>query len=95
VCGEQLHYSADKIGLMARCRCGRPVRLRKPLRKLPPITETELLEEHRRAMDKRRQILAVAIFVVVTIVVVAFAAVSGGRPSQARQIAVPAADAEP
>jgi len=43
-CGEQLHYSIDKVGLIARCRCGRPVRLPEPKPERKHKTQDELFD---------------------------------------------------
>ena len=66
-CGEQIQYSADKVGRIARCRCGRPVRLLAPAPEPAPRTAQEQFAEQMRAMRVRRQILAVLLFVVVTV----------------------------
>ena len=88
-CGEQLHYSADKAGLIARCRCGRPVRLPEPKPEPKPMTREELFEKERRATNVRRQILAVLLVVVVTIALVAFVAVVSRTPALPRQQSAP------
>ncbi len=69
-CGQELHYSADKVGLIARCRCGRPVRLPEPKPEPPPKSHNDLLDERQRALNKRRQFIAVLAVAVVTIVAV-------------------------
>lgn len=84
-CGEELHYSADKVGLIARCRCGRPVRLPEPKCEPAPLTRKELYEKERRATNVRYQILAVALFVVVTIALVVYVVVGSRTPSRQRQ----------
>jgi hypothetical protein len=69
-CGEQLHYTDDKVGLIARCRCGRPVRLPAPKPQPKPKSERQLFDEERRALNVRRQILAVLLVLVVTVAAV-------------------------
>jgi hypothetical protein len=84
-CGEQLHYSADKAGLIARCRCGRPVRLPEPRPEPVPLSREELYEQERRARNVRNQILAVALFVVLTIAFVVYIAFVNNTPPRPRQ----------
>ena len=58
-CGEQLHYSADKAGLIARCRCGRPVRLPEPPPELPPAGTRERVKHAYTGASVRTQVLTV------------------------------------
>ncbi|MDB4893684.1 MAG: hypothetical protein JWL61_5539 [Gemmatimonadetes bacterium] len=92
-CGQELHYSADKVGLIARCRCGRPVRL--PEAKPAPRRKShdDLLDDQQRAASKRRQFIAVLAVAIVTIVAVLIFArlntVRGTRPSAVASPGVP------
>ncbi|MEO5818190.1 MAG: hypothetical protein ABIT20_23170 [Gemmatimonadaceae bacterium] len=82
-CGEELHYSADKVGLIARCRCGRPVRLPDPPPEPPRKSHDDLLDDVRRTASRRRQIIAVLAFAVVVLtVVVIFARFNTGSPTR-------------
>jgi hypothetical protein len=75
-CGETLHYSAEKVGLVARCRCGRKVPL--PKIKLAPapkdngaskaIDETEKMY---RSASIRLQLQIFALLVAGVVVLVA------------------------
>ena len=101
-CGEPVHYSEDKAGLTARCRCGRSVRLPQPpkapkphkpsrtrKRQRRPLTPEEQFEEERRAADVRRQILAV----LVAFAVMAFAVFIVIKASSTTRQAPPSAEA--
>lgn len=88
-CGEPIHYSVDKVGLTARCRCGRTVRLVEPRQKRGhrhhhhhhrPPTQEELFQQQERAADVRRQVIAVIAAVVVLIALV-FAVVRSSSPT--------------
>ena len=93
-CGEQIHYSADKVGFNARCRCGRTVTLPKIALAPPPKTVEEMLEDEQRSERIRRQVLAVGVMLIVTIGLVL--AVALYQPStKPRQIREPAAEVEP
>jgi hypothetical protein len=94
-CGEQLHYSTDKVGLIARCRCGRPVRLPEPKPQRKHKAQDELFDEERRAANIRRQVLAVLLVLVLTIGGVLLVQMVATSPSKQRNQATPAADAEP
>lgn len=86
-CGQELHYSADKAGLIARCRCGRPVRLPEIEPEPPPKTQKDLFEEEQRAASKRRQLIAVmAVAVAVIIIVSIFVNVSWVSPARPRDV---------
>jgi len=92
-CGEELHYSTDKVGLIARCRCGRPVRLPEPPPVKKPKTYEEVLDEEQRAASRRRQIIAVLAFAIVTFVVVLiFARFNHISPARQPQRVAPTAD---
>ena len=88
VCGEQIHYSADNVGFNARCRCGRTVLLPKIPYEPPPKTPQQLADEEERSLRVRRQILAVGLFLIVTIGLVLGVALvnqpggSGSTPSR-------------
>ena len=69
-CGQELHYSADKAGRIARCRCGRPVRLPEVKPDPPPKRYKDLLDDQQSAASKRRQFIAVLAVAIVTIVLV-------------------------
>ena len=90
-CGEELHYSTDKVGLIARCRCGRPVRLPEPPPVKKPKTYEEVLDEEQRAASRRRQIIAVLAFAIVTVIaVLIFANFNHISPARQQQQATPA-----
>ncbi|MEP6732330.1 MAG: hypothetical protein ABJE10_16915 [bacterium] len=89
-CGETVHYTADKAGLIARCRCGRPVRLPEEEPEPQPKSWHEQWREQQRGVRMRRQILAGLIFLVATIGVVMIFAMQSSRPPEARQQAQPA-----
>lgn len=89
-CGEQLHYSADKAGLIARCRCGRPVRLPDAKPEAPPKTDRELFDEEKRSASRQRQFLAILAFAVVVIVAVVIFVRMSAEP-RARQQRAPEA----
>ena len=91
-CGQELHYSADKVGLIARCRCGRPVRLPEAQPEPPQKTDKELFEEEKRAANRQRQFLAVLAFAVIVIAtVMIFARVSSTPPARRQQPRAPEA----
>ena len=87
-CGQELHYSADKAGLIARCRCGKPVRLPDVKPEPPPKRFEDVLTEHERAASRRRQIIAVLCVAIVTIVaVLIFARLNTSRPTRPSSVA--------
>jgi hypothetical protein len=67
-CGEYLHYTADKVGYVAKCRCGRGVQLPPmPMEAAPPApkvprTHAELEDEYYRKRNIKWQIAAVGFF---------------------------------
>lgn len=67
-CGEFLHYTADKVGFVAKCRCGRGVQLPPmPMVEGPPAPKVprshqELEDEYYRKRNIKWQIAAVAFF---------------------------------
>jgi hypothetical protein len=87
-CGQELHYSADKVGLIARCRCGRPVRLPEVEPEPPSKSYDDLLDDQQRAASKRRQFIAVLGVAIVTIVaVLIFARFNTVRPARPSGVA--------
>ena len=99
-CGEPVHYSVDKAGLTARCRCGRPVRLPKPeptrrRKEQPrPLTPEEQFEEERRALNVRRQVLAV-LFAFVVLVGVVFVVIKASSPTRQAPPLAPSSEEAP
>jgi hypothetical protein len=95
-CGEPIHYSADKVGLKARCRCGSEVRLPEPKRerrrkrRRRPLTQEALFEEEQRALNVRRQILAV-LFAAVVLTVLVYLGIRASS-SDLPDLPVPAAE---
>jgi len=90
-CGEEIHYSADKAGLIARCRCGRPVRLPEPAPERAPKKVVDYLDEADSAASKRRQLIALlGVAVVVIVVVLLFARFNTVSPARPQQQVAPA-----
>jgi len=90
-CGEEIHYSPDKAGLIARCRCGRPVRLPEPVPEPAPKSVTDYLDDADRAASKRRQVIALlAVAVVVAMIVMLFARLNPVSRAQPQQQVAPA-----
>ena len=67
-CGEYLHYTADKVGYVAKCRCGRGVELpAMPMEPGPPEpkrprTQAEMEDEFYRKRNIKWQLAAVGLF---------------------------------
>ena len=94
-CGEQVHYSAENVGFNARCRCGRTVTLPKIAAVPPPKTPKELAREEERSARIRMQVLAVGLFLILTIGVVLAVALLNQPGSTSRQQPRPAAEEAP
>ena len=94
VCGEQIHYSAENVGFNARCPCGRTVTLPKIAVEPPPKTPQQLADEEDRSVRIRRQVLAVGVFLIVTIGVVLGVALFNQPGSSSRRQPRPAAAEE-
>ena len=95
VCGEQIHYSAENVGFNARCPCGRTVTLPKIAVRPPPKSPQQLASDDDRSLRIRRQILAVGVFLIVTIGFVLAVAIYNQTPHNDRQQPRPAAEQAP
>ncbi|MDB4914552.1 MAG: hypothetical protein JWM95_2196 [Gemmatimonadetes bacterium] len=83
-CGEYLHYTAEQVGFVAKCRCGRGVQLPSmPMEPLPPAPKShaELEDEYYRKRNIKWQIAAVGLFFLLVCAGVGMVAMKSGKHS--------------
>src|SRR5258708_23268340 len=86
-CGEKLHYTADKIGRVARCRCGRNVALPEFEEEPPPRAPAQQRQEevyYEEDLEPRAsfgfQALIIVGFALMVFVIMAFLVSQSRKP---------------